>query len=105
MGSPSRAVELRAVHIQDFCRNGSVAAPGSSAAFEQPEDDAVDGAGTLYVTDLSRIRKITSGGAVTAFAGLPPGCYSLCGAAEATMFSKRESPRRFCQSGCSLRRP
>ncbi|HEY3323559.1 MAG TPA: PKD domain-containing protein [Planctomycetota bacterium] len=42
---------------------------GDAARFEQPTGLAVDSAGTVYVADYSRVRKITPGGQVTTLAG------------------------------------
>jgi streptogramin lyase len=42
---------------------------GASATFWTPQGIAVDSAGTVYVADNSRIRKITPGGVVSTFAG------------------------------------
>jgi hypothetical protein len=42
---------------------------GASATFWTPQGIAVDSAGTVYVADNSRIRKITPAGVVTTFAG------------------------------------
>jgi hypothetical protein len=50
---------------------GGVDGAGTAARFANPFGVAVDGAGNLYVTDLwgNTIRKISSGGVVTSFAG------------------------------------
>lgn len=52
--------------------NGSADGTGSAAAFNSPEGMAVDGAGTAYIADTANhtIRKVTSAGVVTTFAGL-----------------------------------
>ncbi|MGZ4964003.1 MAG: MBG domain-containing protein [Limisphaerales bacterium] len=51
--------------------SGWLDATGSSALFNFPQDVAVDSSGNVYVADTWNhlIRKITSGGAVTTFAG------------------------------------
>lgn len=43
--------------------------PGATATFTSPERLAVDGAGNIYVSDFSTIRKITPDGIVSSFAG------------------------------------
>jgi mucin-19 len=50
---------------------GSTDGPGASATFSNPSGVAVDGAGNVYVADLSNnlIRKITPGGVVSTLAG------------------------------------
>ncbi len=50
---------------------GSVDGPGASALFSGPQGITVDGGGNLYVADTGNhtIRKITSGGSVSTFAG------------------------------------
>jgi len=50
---------------------GSTNATGAAARFTNPEGVAVDGAGTIYVADVSNhlIRKIAAGGVVTTLAG------------------------------------
>ncbi|MEI7677131.1 MAG: putative Ig domain-containing protein, partial [Bacteroidales bacterium] len=50
---------------------GSVDATGNAAKFSSPQDITVDAAGNLYVVDNgnNKIRKITTAGAVTSFAG------------------------------------
>lgn len=51
--------------------NGSVNGPGSQATFSNPSGIAVDGAGNVYIADLSNnlVRKITPGGVVSTLAG------------------------------------
>ncbi|MBI3944918.1 MAG: hypothetical protein HY321_03295 [Armatimonadetes bacterium] len=43
--------------------------PGATARFAGPSGVAVDGGGSLYVTDLNRIRKVTPTGVVSTVAG------------------------------------
>ena len=52
---------------------GSANGTGSAALFNWPHSMAVDGSGNLYVSDCynSTIRKITTAGSVTTFAGSP----------------------------------
>lgn len=54
---------------------GSADGTGSAARFNHPEGLAIDGSGTLYVSDTGNrtIRKITSAGVVTTLAGTPGG--------------------------------
>lgn len=60
---------------------GSTDATGTSARFYAPSAVAADSSGNLYVADTSNnaIRKISSSGAVTLFAGLPGRTSSLDG--------------------------
>jgi sugar lactone lactonase YvrE len=57
---------------------GAADGSGSTARFNQPWDVVVDGSGTAYVTDTSshRIRKISTDGAVSHYAGDPSGLAS-----------------------------
>jgi sugar lactone lactonase YvrE len=52
-------------------QTGEVDGVGSAARFTDPQNLAIDGAGNLYVADgvANVIRKVTSGGSVTTFAG------------------------------------
>ena len=52
--------------------SGSTDGTGSAARFNHPTGIAVDGSGTIYVSDSTNntLRKITSGGVVTTLAGL-----------------------------------
>ena len=55
--------------------SGSADGTGSAASFQALSGVAVDGAGTVYVTDQYMVRKITSSGVVTTLAGSPDGVY------------------------------
>jgi len=69
--------------------DGSANGTGSAARFAYPAGVAVDGAGNVYVadTDNNTIRKITSGGLVTTFAGSPGTSGSTNGLGAAARFS------------------
>lgn len=62
---------------------GYVDATGTAARFYNPYGVAVDASGNVYVADVSnhRIRKITSGGVVTTFAGSTAGYTDATGTA------------------------
>jgi streptogramin lyase len=62
---------------------------GTSATFNSPIGIAVDGSGNLYVGDTSShdVRKITSGGVVTTFAGYAGGLGSTDGTGTAILFN------------------
>ena len=55
----------------DIGGSGNVDGPSTIARFNDPCGVAVDGAGNLYVTDDSVIRKVTASGDVTTLAGGP----------------------------------
>jgi sugar lactone lactonase YvrE len=67
---------------------GFTNATGSAAAFYEPEAVAVDTSGNVYVADTGNaaIRKVTSGGSVTTFAGLPGSLGSLDGTGTNALF-------------------
>jgi sugar lactone lactonase YvrE len=71
---------------------GSADGTGSTARFSSPEGIAVDGAGNVYVADYgnSTIRRITSGGTVSTFAGLAGSGGSADGLGSAARF---QNPR------------
>jgi sugar lactone lactonase YvrE len=74
--TPSGAVTLFAGStVGGTAGKGDANGTGSAASFWNPTGVAVDSAGNVYVADESnnQIRKITSGGAVTIFAGLTTG--------------------------------
>ncbi len=62
---------------------------GSDARFNNPTAIAVDGSGTLYVTDAAncRIKKVTAAGVVTDLAGGEMGCGNADGAGDVAKFS------------------
>ena len=60
---------------------------GTAATFAAPRAIAVDGSDNLYVTDGSGIRKITSAGVVTTFAGAVYTSGTADGAGTAALFS------------------
>ncbi len=67
---------------------GNLDGTGTNAWFYNPEDVAVDTAGNLFVADRSNqvIRKITSAGVVTTFAGVAGKCGAVDGAGSAAEF-------------------
>ena len=65
---------------------GTVDGAGTSARFSAPSGPALDNAGTLYVGDASIVRKITSAGVVTTFAGSPTVIGSADGTGSAASF-------------------
>lgn len=68
---------------------GTIDATGSAARFDHPSHVAVDSAGNVYVADTNNhtIRKITSAGAVTTFAGKAGYAGSVDGTGSAARFS------------------
>jgi kumamolisin len=71
---------------------GAADGTGSAAAFNFPSDVAVDGSGNVYVADTNNhaIRKITSAGAVSTFAGSLGIAGSANGTGAAARFSSPE---------------
>ena len=69
-------------------RSSSVDGKGSAARFEDPYAVAVDGSGIVYVADATdhSIRKITTDGTVTTFAGRPGTFGSSDGTGTAALF-------------------
>ena len=69
-------------------RSSSVDGKGSAARFEDPYAVAVDGSGIVYVADATdhSIRKITTDGTVTTFAGTPGTFGSSDGTGTAALF-------------------
>ncbi len=67
---------------------GTADGTGNTARFRAPDSIAVDGSGTLYVSDWGSftIRKITSAGVVTTLAGSPNAQGSADGAGSAARF-------------------
>ena len=63
---------------------------GSQAQFNTPMSVAVDGSGNVYVADFNNdvVRKITSAGVVSLFAGQPGTAYYLDGPASKAAFSR-----------------
>ena len=68
---------------------GSADGTGSDARFSSPQGIAFDTAGNLFVADTQNgtIRKVTSGGVVTTFAGLAGSFGSTNGTGSAARFS------------------
>jgi len=68
--------------------SGSTNGTGTSASFNAPRGIAIDSAGNLYVTDTGNnlIRKITSAGVVTTFAGTGGSNYSIDGTGTGASF-------------------
>ncbi len=65
---------------------GSLDGTGSAARLLSPAGIAYDGAGNLYVPEGSAIRKVTTSGVVTTFAGSPVASGSVDGAATTARF-------------------
>ena len=68
---------------------GSTNATGTAASFNSPNGLAIDTSNNIYVADTSNdlIRKITSGGVVTTFAGVAGSAGTTNGAAASAKFS------------------
>ena len=60
---------------------GNTNGTGTAASFSYPDGAAVDAAGNVYVSSNHRIRKITSAGVVSTFAGSAPGSTDATGTA------------------------
>ena len=71
------------------CSSGSADGTGAAAGFNLPESVAVDGAGNVFVADYGNhtIRKITSAGVVTTFAGTAGSYGSADGTGAAARFN------------------
>jgi len=54
-------------------KEGSMDGGAGTALFEYPNDIAIDGAGNLFVLDMSRVRKISADGIVSTIAGSADG--------------------------------
>ena len=69
--------------------SGSTNATGTAATFNRPRGVAADGSGNIYVADTDNhiIRKITSGGVVTTFAGTAGNPGSTDGSGAAARFN------------------
>lgn len=69
--------------------SGSIDGTGSAARFNLPIGVAVDGPGNVYVADAGNhtIRKITPGGLVSTFAGLPGSLGSVDGTGSSARFN------------------
>jgi sugar lactone lactonase YvrE len=72
----------------DYTTSGSADGTGTAALFDEPEGIAVDASGNLYVADMvnDTIRKITSEGVVTTFAGTAGIGGSVDGTGTAALF-------------------
>ncbi|MBL8142094.1 MAG: hypothetical protein JNM38_13345 [Acidobacteria bacterium] len=70
--------------------SGTADGTGSAARFHLPQGVAVDGSGTVYVADTYNhtIRKITTGGVVTTFAGLAGAAGSTDGTGSTARFDR-----------------
>ena len=69
--------------------SGSSDGTGSAARFNNPTGVAVDGSGNLYIADTnnSTIRKVTSGGVVSTFAGLAGSSGAIDGTSTVARFN------------------